>query len=141
MNKVILLGRLAKEPEIRQTRSGKATASWVLAVDKPYKKDRPADEPSADFIPLVSWEKAADFVGQYLHKGSAVLVEGRMQIRSYEAQDGSKRWITEVVTQNIEFAGSKPQQQNDGWGAPAAPAPRTPVDSFGAPVPDEDIPF
>ncbi|MCQ2282354.1 MAG: single-stranded DNA-binding protein [Bacteroidales bacterium] len=120
MNKVLLMGRLAKEPEIRQTRSGKSTASWVLAVDKPYKKDRPEGEPTADFIPLVSWDKSADFVGQYLHKGSRVMVEGRMQVRSYEAQDGSKRWITEVVTQNIEFADSKPKdggygQQQGGY--------------------------
>lgn len=133
MNKVILMGRLTKEPEIRSTRSGKSTASWTLAVDKPYKKDRSADEPSADFIPLVSWEKAADFVKNYLHKGTKVLVEGRMQVRSYEAEDGSKRWITEVVTQNIEFAESK--------GAGKAADHQQDENGFGAQVPDEEVPF
>ena len=135
MNKVILMGRLAKDPEIRQTRSGKSTANWVLAVDKPYKQDRPADEPSADFIPLISWERAADFVGKYLTKGTKVLVEGRMQVRSYEAQDGSKRWVTEVVTQTIEFAESKKNSGGGGW--KQAP---TPADSFGRPT-QEEIPF
>lgn len=132
MNKVILMGRLAKDPEIRQTRSGKTTANWIIAVDKPYKKDRPANEPSADFIPLVSWEKAAEFVDKYLTKDTKVLVEGRMQVRSYEAQDGSTRWITEVLTQTIEFAESKKSSGGGGW--KQAP---TPADSFGGPTQEE----
>lgn len=138
VNKVILMGRLAKDPEIRQTRSGKSTVSWILAVDKPYKKDRADDEPSADFIPLVSWEKAAEFVDKYLSKGMKVLVEGRMQVRSYKADDGSTRWVTEVVTQNIEFAESKKNSGVGGWNQ--APA-QTPADGFGGCVQDEEIPF
>ncbi len=140
MNKVILLGRLAKDPQIRYTQSGKAVAGMVIAVNRPTKN---ADgKYDADFIPLVAWENRAEFAQKYLQKGSPILVEGRMEIRKYTAQDGSDRWATEVKVSNIEFAGNKPQQQhNDGWGAPAAPAPRTPVDSFGAPVPDEEIPF
>lgn len=139
VNKVMLMGRLAKDPEIRQTRSGKSTANWVLAVDRPRNPNRP-DENAADFIPLVSWERSADFVGKYLAKGTKVLVEGRMQVRSYEAQDGSKRWVTEVVTQVIEFAESKKNSGGENTAWKQAPA-SSPADGFGGPVSDEEIPF
>lgn len=123
MNKVILVGRLARDPEVRYTQAGKAVASFSLAVN------RRGQQQQADFIPIVAWEKLAEIVGQHLAKGSQILVEGRMQIRTYDAQDGSKRYVTEVIAQDIEFMGNKPQT---GSGA----------ESFGHEVlPDEEIPF
>ena len=123
MNKVILVGRLTQDPEVRYTQSGKAVASFNLAVNRYGQKD------SADFIPIVAWEKLAEVIGNNLKKGSQVLVEGRMQVRSYETQEGQKRRITEVIVQNIEFLGSKKSNES------------TP-ESFGDEVfPEEEIPF
>ena len=123
MNKVILVGRLAQDPEVRYTQSGKAVASFNLAVNRYGQKD------SADFIPIVAWEKLAEVIGNNLKKGAQVLVEGRMQVRSYETQEGQKRRITEVIVQNIEFLGSKKSNES------------TP-ESFGDEVfPEEEIPF
>ena len=123
MNKVILVGRLAQDPEVRYTQSGKAVASFNLAVNRYGQKD------SADFIPIVAWEKLAEVIGNNLKKGGQVLVEGRMQVRSYETQEGQKRRVTEVIVQNIEFLGSKKSNES------------TP-ESFGDEVfPEEEIPF
>ena len=131
MNRVILLGRLTKDVDLRATRTGKAVASMTIAVDRPKSRNAEAGAATADFIPLVAWDKTAEFASKYLGKGSQILVEGRMQVRSYEAQDGSKRWATEVMVNNIEFAGSK------GTGAAAQP---TPIDDFGQQA-EEEIPF
>ena len=131
MNKVILAGRLARDPEVRYTQSGKAVASFSLAVNRRVGRGQ---DPQADFIPIVAWEKTAEVVGQYLAKGSQVLVEGRMQIRSYEAQDGSKRYVTEVIIQDIEFMGKK--IQNSGSDEKSG------ANQFGSEIlPDEEIPF
>lgn len=105
MNKVILVGRLAQDPEVRYTQGGKAVASFNLAVNR--FGGGSAQKESADFIPIVAWEKLAEICGNNLTKGSQILVEGRLQIRSYETQDGQKRRVSEVVAQSIEFLGSK----------------------------------
>ena len=138
MNKVILMGRLVKDPEIRYTQSGKNVATFTLAVDRGLGKDAPADTPKADFIPIVAWNKIADVAGNYLSKGRQVLIEGHMQVRNYEAQDGSKRYVTEVVIDRIEFIGSKSDNTaNTGSGV----ADNNQQASFaGKPVQD-DIPF
>ena len=129
MNKAILVGRLAQDPEVRYTQSGKAVASFNLAVNRYGQKD------AADFIPIVAWEKLAEVIGNNLKKGSQVLVEGRMQVRSYETQDGQKRRVTEVIVQNVEFLGSK-KSDNDGSNSDVSP------ESFGSEVfPEEEIPF
>jgi len=135
MNKVILLGRLAKDPQIRRTQSGKAVASMTIAVNRTTKK--PDGGYDADFIPLVAWERTASFAEQYLHKGTQVLVEGRMEVRKYTAQDGTDRWATEVRVSNIEFAGPK-QSNNDVGHSYSAP---TPQDAFNGVDTDEEIPF
>ena len=122
MNKVILLGRLTADPEIRYTQAGKAVASLTIAVNRGFGSD------SADFINCVAFEKLAEIIGNNLSKGSQVLVEGRMQNRSYENNQGEKRFITEVVLNNIEFVGSKKKNETN-------------TDSFGAEIPDEQIPF
>ena len=122
MNKVIILGRLTANPEIRYTQAGKAVASLTIAVNRGFGSD------SADFINCVAFEKLAEIIGNNLSKGSQVLVEGRMQNRSYENNQGEKRFITEVVLNNIEFVGSKKKNETN-------------TDGFGAEVQDEQIPF
>lgn len=130
MNKWIGKGRLTKDPEVRYTQAGKAVASFTLATDRHTKEGQ-----QADFIPCVAWEKLAEIIGNNLSKGREVLVEGRMQVRSYEAQDGSKRYVTECVINNMEFCGSKPQCGQ------ATTYNRDAANPFGPSVPCEELPF
>lgn len=97
LNRVILIGRLTQDPELRYTQSGTAVASFTLAVNRKFQRDE------ADFIPIVVWNKPAENCANYLGKGSAVAIEGRLQVRSYEAQDGQKRRVTEVVADDVRF--------------------------------------
>ena len=132
MNKVILVGRLAQDPEVRYTQGGKAVASFNLAVNR--FGGGSAQKESADFIPIVAWEKLAEICGNNISKGSKILVEGRLQIRSYEAQDGQKKRITEVVAQSVEFLGDKRNKSENNSDVD--------YNSFGSEVfPEEDIPF
>lgn len=101
MNKVILVGRLTRDPDIKNTTSGKSVASFTLAVDRRFKNKDGQKE--ADFVPIVVWGKQAEFAGQYLSKGSQIGVSGRLQVRSYDAQDGQRRYVTEVVADEITF--------------------------------------
>lgn len=134
MNKVILVGRLAQDPEVRYTQGGKAVASFNLAVNR--FGGGSAQKESADFIPIVAWEKLAEICGNNLTKGSQILVEGRLQIRSYETQDGQKRRVSEVVAQSIEFLGSKRAAAESGSSSSVD------MNSFGSEVfPEEEIPF
>lgn len=115
MNKAILLGRLTKDPEIKYTQSGKAVASFTLAIDR---RKGANGEKQADFISCVAWEKTAETIGNYCGRGQQIAIEGRIQSRSYDAQDGSKRYVTEVVVQSMEFCGRR--SDNAGNGASAA---------------------
>ena len=134
MNKVILVGRLAQDPEVRYTQGGKAVASFNLAVNR--FGGGSAQKESADFIPIVAWEKLAEICGNNLTKGSQILVEGRLQIRSYETHDGQKRRVSEVVAQSIEFLGSKRAAAEGGSSSSVD------MNSFGSEVfPEEEIPF
>ena len=101
MNHVILIGRLTKDPELRYTPNGVAVANFTLAVDRPFTNQ--AGEREADFIPIVVWQKLAETCANHLHKGRLVAVDGRLQIRSYETQDGQRRRVAEVVAANIQF--------------------------------------
>ena len=147
MNKVILMGRLARDPELRTTPTGRQVANMTIAVNRRISRaNAQAGQQTADFINLVAWERTAEFADKYLNKGSQILIEGRMQTRSYEAQDGSKRYVTEVNVDQIEFAGSRPQGDagTDSGFAPraSAPAAQTAAPPFdNAPIADEDIPF
>ena len=111
MNKIIIMGRLTKSPEIRYTSSQKVVASLVLAVDRPFLTQDGKRE--ADFIPVVIWGKAAELVGNSCQKGHRLLVEGRLQIRNFEGKDGSKRYIAEVIASNIEFVERKEKTMKD----------------------------
>ena len=105
MNKAILVGRLTKDPEMRTTSSGIAVTSFTVAVNRPYSDQ--SGERQTDFINCVIWRKQAENVAKYCTKGSLVAVEGRIQTRSYDHQDGSKRYVTEVVCDNVTFLSSK----------------------------------
>ena len=107
MNKCVILGRLTKDPEVRYTPAQKVVASFTLAVDRPFLNTDGKRE--ADFIPVVVWGKAAELVGNSCAKGHRLLVEGRLQIRNFEAKDGTKHWVTEIISQNIEFIERKEQ--------------------------------
>lgn len=125
MNKIILVGRLAQDPEVRYTPNGKAVASFNLAVNRFFGSEK------ADFIPIIAWEKLGEACGNNLNKGRRVLVEGRLQIRSYETTDGQKRRVAEVIAQYIEYLDApKKDQPHDG------------VSQFGNDIfPEEEIPF
>jgi single-strand DNA-binding protein len=126
MNKVIIVGRLTRDPEVRYTSAGKAVCSFSVAVDSGY-----GDNKKADFIPVVVWEKLAEICGNNLNKGRRVLVEGRLQISNYE-KDGQKHYKTDVVAQNVEFLDSKKEPVIGG----------SAMDGLGGEVfPEEEIPF
>lgn len=112
MNKIILLGRLVKDPEIKYTSSEKCVAQFPVAVNRPTKNAEGQYE--ADFINIVAWNKTAELIGNYVHKGQRILVEGRLQIRSYTAQDGGKRSVTEVIADRVEFVESKAKNGTEG---------------------------
>lgn len=105
MNKAILIGRLTRDPEMRTTTSGIASTSFTVAISRTYTNQN--GEREADFINCVAWRKQAENIAKYCNKGSQVAVEGRIQTRSYDAQDGTKRYVTEVVADNVTFLGSK----------------------------------
>ena len=146
MNKVFLSGNLTRDPEVRYTQSGKAYARMGIAVNRPYAKEK-----TVDFFNLVSWDKTAEFCGRYMTKGTRVLVEGRIQTSNYENKDGVKVNAIDIVVDNIEFAGSK--RQDDGgnnYSKPASdggyqsrqPAPQKNDDGWGGePIDPDDTPF
>lgn len=110
MNETKLSGRLTKDPVVRYTSSGKVVTQFILAVDR-IRKD---DKNEADFIPVVFWGKSAEIIGNSLKKGSKILVDGRIQVRSYDAKDGSKRWVTEVIGRRFEYMESKSSNASSG---------------------------
>ena len=141
LNKIILMGRLTRDPELRRTGSGTAVTSFSLAVDRDF-KNRDTGERETDFVTIVAWRGTAEFVSRYFTKGRMAVVEGRLQIRQYTDKDGNKRSATEVVADNIYFGDSR--RDGDGVGydrgyAPAssAPAPQRSA-AYDAPVPAGD---
>ena len=105
LNKIVLMGRLTRDPELRRTQSGTAVASFTLAVDRDYK---PQDgERETDFIDIVAWRGTAEFVSKYFSKGRMAVVEGRLQVRDWTDKDGNKRRSTEVIADNVYFGDSK----------------------------------
>lgn len=112
LNSVILIGRLVADPELKTTQSGLEVTSFRIAVDRGYVKS--GEERKADFIGIVAWRKTAVFVCQYFSKGKPIVIKGSLQQRSYDAKDGSKRYATEVVAENVEFVPSNPKNDNTG---------------------------
>ena len=123
LNKIFLMGRLTRDPELRRTASGTAVTSFSLAVDRDFKSQN--GEKETDFIDVVAWRSTAEFVSKYFTKGRMAIVEGRLQLREYTDRDGNKRRAAEVVADNVYFGDSKRDSDNGGY----APAP-----SYGAPA-------
>lgn len=145
MNKVILMGRLAKDPEVRYSQSAEplAIARYSLAVNKRFKKQ---GEPDADFINCVAFGKTGEFAEKYFQKGQMVSVVGRLQVRSWDDNDGKKKWTTEVVIEEQFFAESKASFESHKGPSSQASAPKQqpPKDGFypiDENVEDDDLPF
>lgn len=116
INRVVLIGRLTRDPELRTTNSGKSVCEFSIAVTKRIK---PSDgSPDADFFRIIAWERSAEYVSNYLTKGRLVAVEGRLQSRKYTASDGSNREVIEVVADNVQGL----DRPRDDAGAPSAAA-------------------
>lgn len=145
MNRVILIGRLTRDPEIRYTQSGKAFSRFTVAVDRRFSRAAQQEgQQTADFIPVTCWEKLAEICGNNLTKGRRVGIEGRIQVRSYDGSDGQRKYATDVVADNVEFLDSKNAGASGGYDAPmghSAPAAGGAPDMMGPVIPDDDIPF
>ncbi|EES49995.1 single-stranded DNA-binding protein [Clostridium botulinum] len=137
MNKAVLIGRLTKDPELRFTPgAGTAVTTLTLAVDKYNSK---SGQKEADFVPVVVWGKQAESTANYMTKGSQMAISGRIQTRNYEAKDGTKRYVTEVVAAEVKFLGKAKGQDNDS-------SSNNPFDDMKfeedlTPVDDGDMPF
>lgn len=138
MNKIFLLGRLTREPEVKVTSTDKTTTTFGLAVDRPFKNRDGKTE--ADFINIVTWNKTAEVAGNYLHKGERCLVEGRLQIRSYEGKDGQKHYVTEVVADRLELI-EKKRDSNQKQGFDSMGDDITQDVQKGYVTFDEEVPF
>ena len=119
LNRIILMGRLTRDPELRRTGTGTAVTSFSLAVDRDFKSQ--SGEKETDFIDIVAWRSTAEFVSRYFTKGRMAVVEGRLQIRDWTDKDGGKRRSAEVVADNVYFGDSK-RDGGDSSGYSAAPA-------------------
>lgn len=130
LNQITLIGRLTRDPEMRYTAQGTAVANFSIAVDRPFTTQQ--GERETDFVDCVAWRKLAEAVGNHMTKGRMVAVVGRLQIRSYETQDGQKRRVAEVVAETVQFL-DRPKDKD-------AKNPAQTVDPSGEPLP-EDLPF
>lgn len=134
LNRAVLIGRLTRDPELRHTQSGVATASFTLAVDRPFTNQN--GEKETDFINIVAWRKLAETCANYLAKGRLTAVEGRIQVRSYDNNEGRRVYVTEVVADNVRFleSGNRSRQQEQV---------ADPFADDGKPVDidDDDLPF
>ena len=125
LNKIIIMGRLTRDPELRRTASSTAVACFTLAVDRDFKSQN--GEKSTDFIDVVAWRHTAEFVAKYFTRGRMAVVEGRLQIRDWKDKDGNNRRSAEVVAENVYFGDSKRD------GAPAGDY-AAPMGGYAAPV-------
>lgn len=111
VNRVVLVGRLTRDVEVRKTNNGTSVASFTVACNRRVSSSS-QNQPTADFISCVAWSQSADFLGRYARKGALVSVDGRIQTRNYDGQDGRKVYVTEVVAENVQLLESKSQSQN-----------------------------
>lgn len=143
MNKVILMGRLTRDPEMRQTQNGVSVCSFSIAVNRRFAKD---GQQSADFINCTAWRQQAEFICKYFAKGAMISVVGNLQSRSWENQEGKKQYATDVVVDEVYFTGSKSESpaQTDGGFAPQGKDPFADIDTMGFQAIDgseDDLPF
>lgn len=136
INKVILMGRLTKDPEIRYTSSGTAVSNFTVAVDDGY-----GDNKTTSFISCVAWGKSAEFVSNYFTKGKMIIIVGRLQTRTWEGQDGRKNYITEVVASEVSFGETKKNFEENSPTVQTAPQPKTDEFTEITDIDDDDLPF
>ena len=154
VNKVILVGNLGKDPELRYTPSGTAVATFSLATTERYKDRDGNRQDKTEWHNIVAWRQLAEICGKYLHKGKQIYVEGKIQTRSYDDRDGNKRYITEIVMDQMQMLGSRDDSQGGGsgyggggqsynQGSSAGQGKKAQADDFEDPVfnPDDEIPF
>jgi len=134
LNKVILIGRLTKDPDLRFTSNGTAIATFTLAVDRPYTNQ--SGEKETDFINIVVWRKAAENTATYLKKGSLAAVDGRIQVRHYENDEGRRVYVTEVVAERVRFLGGGNGSKNSNDELSGDPFEGEPME-----FEDDDLPF
>lgn len=139
LNKVVLAGRLTADPELKQTTSGISVTSFTLAVNRRYAKDQ---QQQTDFITVIAWRQTAEFITRYFKKGSAICIVGAIQTRSWQDQQGQKRYATEVIADEAMFVDSKSDNQPvaNGFYIPDAYMPVT-TPKFEESNPDDDLPF
>ena len=128
INRVILVGRLTRDPELRKTQNGTSVVSFSLAVNR---RVQTPGQPDADFINCVAWNRLADLMCQYLHRGSLIGVEGRIQTRNYDNNQGQRVYVTEVVADNVQFLEPKNAAHSS---QPSNPYPQAPADPYGQPA-------
>ena len=132
MNKVILIGRLTANPELKKTQTGTSVTSFSLAVDRRFKKE---GEQTADFINVVAWKTTAEFICKYFTKGKMLGIAGSIQTRSWQAQDGTKRFATEVIAEEAYFVGDKIEKAPEANTLPMADF------TFSEQANNEELPF
>ena len=136
LNRVVLVGRLVKDPDLRYTQSGKAVANFTIAVNKPFTNQN--GEREADFINCVIWNKPAENLANFMSKGQMIGVDGNLQTRSYDGQDGKRVFVTEVLAGSVQFLESKKNTKQEAVDYPrtAPQAQNEPID-----ISDDDLPF
>lgn len=142
LNHITVMGRLTRDPDMRQTQGGKSVANFSLAVDRDFKSQN--GEKETDFIDCVAWGSTADFVAKYFSKGRMAVVDGRLQIRDWKDNDGNKRRSAEIIANSVYFGDSKPAEGNNSAPAYSAPAYSAPANTEGfAEIGEEDgeLPF
>lgn len=149
LNKIVLMGRLTRDPELRQAQSGNSVVSFTLACDRDFAAQ--GAEKETDFVDIVAWRGTAEFVSKYFSKGRMAVVSGRLQIRNWEDKDGNKRKTAEIVAESVYFGDSKRDGQNASAAAPASaeftqlpdttPVPFSGSDMQQIGLDDDDLPF
>ena len=137
LNKVILIGHLTTDPELKQTQSGVSVTSFSIGVTRRFKN---GEQAQSDFINIVAWRSSAEFICKYFKKGNAICICGSIQNRSYDAQDGSKRYVTEVVADEVSFV-EKKNDKADDYQDTAFSSSKTETPKFDEIADDGDLPF
>ena len=135
LNRIIVMGRMTRDPELRRTNSGTAVASFTVAVDRDFKSQ--SGEKETDFIDVVAWRNTAEFASKYFSKGRMAVVEGRLQIRDWTDKDGNKRRSAEIVSDSVYFGDSK----RDGGDTVQSEPQSEPQSGFSEVEDDGDLPF
>ena len=138
LNRVILMGRLVSDPELKTTGTGISVTSFRIAVERSYVKQ--GEERKADFFDIVCWRGTAEFVCRYFVKGSLIAVEGQLQSRTYQAKDGTNRYVVEVVADNVSFTGERREQPENPQQYAQSNYPTAPQEN-GYNQSDDDLPF